>query len=47
MVDVVDEEQRAMILHRIKRHVPNLRKIPYGKHIIARIEKLTGKPILP
>jgi hypothetical protein len=47
MVDVVDEEQRNMILHRIKRHVPNLRKIPYGKHIIARIEKLTGKPILP
>jgi len=47
MVDVVDEEQRNMILQRIKRYVPNLRKIPYGKHIIARIEKLTGKPILP
>jgi hypothetical protein len=33
MVDVVDEEQRQLIVARIRRHVPNLRKIPYGKHI--------------
>jgi len=41
------QEQRELIVQRIRRHVPNLRKIPYGKHIIARIERLTGKPIVP
>jgi len=45
MVDVVDMKQRDKVVARIKKHVPNLRKIPYGKHIIARIEKLTGKPL--
>lgn len=35
----------GIVVTRIKRHVPNLRRIPYGKHIIARIEKLTGKPL--
>jgi hypothetical protein len=38
--------QLTMIVHRIRRHVQSLRKIPYGKHIIARLEKLTGKTIL-
>ena len=47
MVDVVNDEQRMMIVQRIKKHVPNLRKIPYGKHIISRIERLIGRPILP
>jgi len=46
MIDVVDPDQRNIILQRLRRHIPNLRKIPYGKHILARIEKLTGKPVL-
>lgn len=46
MIDAVDDDQRNMIIQRIKRFVPNLRKIPYGKHIIARIEKYTGMPII-
>ncbi len=46
MVDVVDDDQRMAIVNRIRRHVPNLRKIAYGKHIIAKIEKMIGKPII-
>ena len=34
-----------MVVYRIKRHIPHLRKIPYGKHIIARIEKLTSRTL--
>lgn len=45
LVDVVDDTQRLLIVQRIRQHVPNLRKIPYGKHIISRVEKLTGKAI--
>jgi len=42
MIDVCDQDQLAMIVQRIKRHVPGLRKIPYGKNILTRLEKLTG-----
>lgn len=45
IIDVVDPEQRQLIVHHVRRHIPNLRKIPYGKHIIARIEKITGKAL--
>jgi len=42
MIDLCDQDQLAMIVQRIKRHVPGLRKIPYGKNILTRLEKLTG-----
>lgn len=47
VIDVAEEEQREAIITRIRLHVPNLRKLPYGKHIIARVERITGKPFLP
>lgn len=46
MIDSADEEQRQLMVNRIRRHANNLRKIPYGKHIIARVEKLTGMQML-
>mmetsp|Transcript_30988 Transcript_30988/g.75567 ORF Transcript_30988/g.75567 Transcript_30988/m.75567 type:complete len:941 (-) Transcript_30988:317-3139(-) len=42
LIDVMDPEQRQYLIQRIHRHLPNLRKIPYGKHIVARIEKIAG-----
>jgi len=45
ILDLVDVEQRDKVVSRIKKHVPNLRRVPYGKHIITQIEKLTGKPL--
>lgn len=43
ILGVVTEQQRARIIRRIVQCVPNIRKIAYGKHIVARVEKLTGK----
>ena len=40
LIDVLDEEQKLGLVQRIKRFVPSLKKIPYGKHILAKIDKL-------
>ena len=45
LIDVLDDEQMAGLLQRIRRYVPSLRKIPYGRHILAKIEKLTGQQL--
>ncbi len=45
MIDVLDEEERAVVLQRIKRHVPSMRKVQFGKHIISKVEKLTGSQL--
>ena len=45
LIDVLDAEQMAGLLQRIRRYVPSLRKIPYGRHILAKIEKITGQQL--
>lgn len=45
MLDLVDDSQREMIIQKIKPHLPSLKKYTYGKHIIARIEKIIGKSV--
>jgi len=49
MLDKASDEERAVIISRIKRHgVSHLRKIPFGKHIIAKIERYqAGVPFGP
>lgn len=39
----INPGQRSRLIRRITAVVPNIRKIAYGKHIISKIEKLTGK----
>eukprot|EP00168_Porphyra_purpurea_P006359 TRINITY_DN17829_c0_g1_i1.p2 TRINITY_DN17829_c0_g1~~TRINITY_DN17829_c0_g1_i1.p2 ORF type:complete len:107 (-),score=47.74 TRINITY_DN17829_c0_g1_i1:200-520(-) len=39
ILDVVDDDQRRMLLLKIKQFIPQLKKFTYGKHIIARLEK--------
>mmetsp|Transcript_14781 Transcript_14781/g.27866 ORF Transcript_14781/g.27866 Transcript_14781/m.27866 type:complete len:721 (+) Transcript_14781:264-2426(+) len=39
LIEVVDPEQRHYLIQRIQHHLPFLSKVPYGKHIIASIEK--------
>ena len=41
LLNVIEEEQRIDLLWRLKRFVPHLKKIPYGKHILARIERMS------
>ena len=46
MIDVAEPPQRKLLMHRIRPHVPTLRKYTYGKHILAKLEKyyMTMKP---
>ena len=41
IIDVVDDNQRKMLMQKIKPHIPSLKKYTYGKHIIARLERNT------
>jgi len=45
LLDVIDEKQRDQIINKIKPHIASLKKFTYGKHILARIENLTGKAL--
>jgi len=40
ILDLVDDNQREMIINKIKPHIQSLKKYTYGKHIIARLEKI-------
>lgn len=46
ILGVVETTQRDRLIETIRTSVPNLRKIAFGKHIVARVEKLTGKVVL-
>ena len=35
MLDVVDNEQRALLIEKIRPHLPSLKKFTYGKHLIT------------
>lgn len=39
MIEVAEPPQRKLLLHKIRPHVPSLRKYTYGKHILAKLEK--------
>lgn len=42
MLEIVDGEQRDMLLNCIKPQLLQLRKYTYGKHILAKVEKMLG-----
>ncbi|KAF6150307.1 hypothetical protein GIB67_034006 [Kingdonia uniflora] len=42
VLETSDDQQREMILSRIKVHLNALKKYTYGKHIVARVEKLVA-----
>jgi hypothetical protein len=45
ILDVCDVDQREHLINQIRPHIVSLKKYTYGKHIIARLEKLIGKSI--
>lgn len=48
VLETCSDQQRELILSRIKVHLNALKKYTYGKHIVARVEKLVaagGKPL--
>lgn len=40
VLETCDDQNRELILSRIKAHVSSLKKYTYGKHIAARVEKV-------
>lgn len=40
VLETCDEQNRELILSRIKVHLNALKRYTYGKHIVARVEKL-------
>lgn len=42
VLETCDDQQRELILSRVKVHLNALKKYTYGKHIVARIEKLVA-----
>lgn len=42
VLETCDEQQREVLLSRIKVHLHALKKYTYGKHIVARVEKLVA-----
>lgn len=44
LLDIATEEQRELLISKIKPSIPALRKVTYGKHIITRIEKMGKLP---
>lgn len=45
MLETLSYDQRNRLIVKIKEYVPNIRKIAFGKHIVLKIEKLTGKSL--
>eukprot|EP00612_Vaucheria_litorea_P004688 CAMPEP_0171469440 /NCGR_PEP_ID=MMETSP0945-20130129/11293_1 /TAXON_ID=109269 /ORGANISM="Vaucheria litorea, Strain CCMP2940" /LENGTH=797 /DNA_ID=CAMNT_0011998599 /DNA_START=153 /DNA_END=2547 /DNA_ORIENTATION=+ len=43
IIDVADAEQREGIIMEIRAHSSQLKRYTYGKHIISRLEKISGK----
>lgn len=42
VLETCDDQRRELILTRIKVHLNALKKYTYGKHIVARVEKLVA-----
>ncbi|KAJ3178001.1 mRNA binding protein puf3 [Irineochytrium annulatum] len=40
MLDVVDGDQRELLLQKIKPHLQSLKKYTYGKHLISKVERM-------
>ncbi|KAL1917453.1 uncharacterized protein VTP21DRAFT_3846 [Calcarisporiella thermophila] len=43
MLDIATVEQRDMLVTHIRPHLPSLKKFTYGKHLIAKVEKLLAE----
>jgi pumilio RNA-binding family len=42
VLETCDDQERELLLSRIRVHLHALKKYTYGKHIVARVEKLVA-----
>ncbi|KAJ1650158.1 mRNA binding protein puf3 [Dispira simplex] len=47
MLDAVSGDLRDMLLTRIRPHLQSLKKFPYGKHLISKVEKILQTQVHP
>lgn len=47
LIDTADDGQRAAMLEGLRSYAPSLRRYAYGKHILARLDKMAASSILP
>ena len=45
MIGAASEEQLERLVQTIRQRIPHLKKVAYGKHIVAKIEKILGHPL--
>jgi pumilio RNA-binding family len=45
LLEVCTEEEQDILLKRMKAHLPALKKFTYGKHIVARVEKMLNSTV--
>ncbi|KAF8392794.1 hypothetical protein HHK36_021031 [Tetracentron sinense] len=43
ILETCTDKQREILLHRIRIHLPALKKYTYGKHIVSRFEQVSGE----
>lgn len=43
IIEVADERHRDRIVQYVQDNIVQLRRYTYGKHIIAKLEKITGQ----
>jgi pumilio RNA-binding family len=43
ILETCNDEQRELLVSRVKGHLQALRKYTYGKHIASRVEQLCGE----
>lgn len=43
ILDICDTKEKEMLISKIKPYIQSLKRFPHGKHIISRLEKITGK----
>jgi hypothetical protein len=44
-MDLVDDSQRATLIAAIRPLVPSLKRFPYAKHIVSRVEQHDQKTL--
>ena len=43
ILETCNDQQRELLVSRVKGHLQALRKYTYGKHIVSRVEQLCGE----
>jgi len=46
ILDIADDRQQEALCNYLKHHAAQLKRYTYGKHILVRLEKISGEKLL-